>query len=154
MSDFVPLALALGSPTESTLAEPPASLPEPRAPVHIEADTAALAGEIRRFRAAVADAFEYEVEALLRDVAADVLARELQLAPADLAQIVKRARSRFERERIVAVRAHPDDGGALAGFDLDVISDPALRRGDVAIDLRSGTIDLSLGLRLDAVLSR
>jgi flagellar biosynthesis/type III secretory pathway protein FliH len=153
VSDFVPLQIALRSPVKDTIAGEP-SPPPPEAPslAPTEIETAAVLSEIRRFRAAVADAFEYEVESLLRDVASDVLARELQLSPADVAAIVERARNRYAREGILAVRVHPCDAGALAHLDLDVLADPALRRGDVAIDLHSGTIDLSLGVRLAALL--
>src|ERR1700733_4355402 len=47
--------------------------------------------EIRRFHAALADALDFALEGLLRDVACDVLARELSLAPADVAAIAARA---------------------------------------------------------------
>jgi flagellar biosynthesis/type III secretory pathway protein FliH len=156
MPEFVPLHVALRLHDESRVVETQVlPVPEiPAAPHEAAEERSALLSEIRRFRAGVADAFEYEVETLLRDVAADVLARELQLAPADVAAIVARTRSRCARERIVAVHVHPEDVGALANLDIDVLSDAALRRGDVVIELQSGTVDLSLGVRLDAVLAR
>jgi flagellar biosynthesis/type III secretory pathway protein FliH len=156
MPEFVPLHAALRAlPDEPAVDEPSGqSPPIPAEPDACEEEASAVISEIRRFRAAVADAFDYEVRELLRDVAATVLARELLLSPADIATIVEESRSRFTREAVLAVRVHPTEMELLASLDVDVFPDPALRRGDVAIDLRSGSIDLSLGARLEAMLSR
>ena len=59
----------------------------------------------RRFHAALADALDVALEGLLRDVACDVLARELSLAPADVAAIAVRALARYANESPVRVRA-------------------------------------------------
>lgn len=112
----------------------------------------ALAGA-RRFRAALADAVDAATGELLRDIACDVLARELALAPADVAAIAATALERYAADCPVRLRAHPDETAALATFGVAVIGDPSLRRGDVALDLRDGTIDASLGARLDCVLA-
>jgi flagellar biosynthesis/type III secretory pathway protein FliH len=156
MPEFVLLRVAVRSAVEAPAGEAPvhASPAAPATPNENERETAALLGEIRRFRAAVADAFEFEVEELLRDLAGSVLARELQLAPADVRAVVERARSRYARERVLAVRAHPAEVESLAALGVEVLPDAQLRGGDVIIDLQSGTIDLSLGVRLDAVLAR
>ena len=106
----------------------------------------------RRFRAALDDALETAVETLLRDVAASVIARELELAPADVRAIVAAARERYRLEEPVRVRVHPEEVAALRELDLCVAADPALRRGDVEIDVRDGTIDATLGARLERVL--
>ena len=92
------------------------------------------------------------LERLLCDVATDVVARELQLNPVGIASIVHAAWSRYENEWPVRVRVHPDDAAVVTNVDVPLSTDAALRRGDVAIDLRSGTIDLSLGTRLECAL--
>ena len=109
-------------------------------------------GEARRFSAAVRDAADVSVRSLLCDIAAEVLARELQLAPANLQAIVAAAYARHENEGVLVARVHPDEVGALAGSALEVVADCALRRGDAVLQVRSGTIDVSLGARLADVL--
>lgn len=108
--------------------------------------------ELRRFRAAVYDAVDVAVRTMLCDIAAEVLARELELAPADLEAIVARARSRHASEHVVYVRVHPDEAAQLGNAGVDAIADPSLRRGDAVLCVRSGTIDVTLGVRLAAVL--
>lgn len=108
---------------------------------------------VRRFRAALADAVAAALDDLLRDIACDVLARELTLAPADVAAIAARALERYAADSPVSVRVHPDECSVLAGLDLTAIGDPGLRRGDVVVDLHSGTIDASLGARLECLLA-
>lgn len=111
-----------------------------------------LCSDVRRFRAALADALDYSVAQLVRDIAVDVLGRELQLAPSDLAAIVARARRRFSHEEPVAIRVHPDDVSQLDVCDLRIVADAKLRRGDAILDLSTGTIDASLGVRLESLL--
>lgn len=113
----------------------------------------AAISDVRRFRAALADAVDVAVSDLLRDIAADVLARELRLSPSDLRAIVGRAFERYAVDEPVAVRVHPLDEASLRGLPVNVVVDPQLRRGDVVLVVRSGTIDASLGARLDRVLS-
>ena len=107
---------------------------------------------VRRFHAALADALDAALDGLLRAVARDVLGRELALAPADVAVIADAALKRYAADFPVRLRAHPDDVTLLAGLNLAVTADRELRRGDVAIDVRSGTIDASLDARLERVL--
>jgi flagellar assembly protein FliH len=124
------------------------------APQSAPSDLEEACAAVRRFRAALADALDATLEALLRDIACDVLARELALAPADLASIVGSALERFAADAPVAVRAHPEEAGTLAGLDLKIVPDVNLRRGDVVIDVAFGSIDATLGARLDSVLAR
>ena len=63
--------------------------------------------DVRRFRAALADALDAAVSVLLRDIASEVIARELQLAPCDLQAVIERARERYSLEEPITVRAHP-----------------------------------------------
>ena len=93
--------------------------------------------ETRRFHAALADALDVALEGLLRDVACDVLARELSLAPADVAAIAVRALARYANESPVRVRMHPEEISRVAGMNVPVVADSELRRGDVAIDVRA-----------------
>jgi hypothetical protein len=111
-------------------------------------------GAVRRFRASLADALDAARDTLLHDVACDVLGRELRLAPADIAAIVTRALERYANDVPVRVRVHPSDVSFLADCTVNVAADSKLRPGDVAIDVRAGTIDASLGARLACALAR
>ena len=128
--------------------------------VHIDApevaivtpdDEVAAAREIRLFMARAAEALECTIEMLRTDAAAEILGRELQMAPADLRAIVARTIQRYALEAPVRVRVHPDDLVALDG-EFPVVADPELRRGDAVLEVRGGAIDASLGVRLDSVL--
>lgn len=110
--------------------------------------------DARRFRAALAEALDAALTELLRDVSCEVLGRELQLAPADVSAIACDALKRYDADVPLRLRAHPDDAPRLEALELPIILDAALRRGDVTIELRSGTIDASLGARLEALLAR
>lgn len=119
-----------------------------------EPETAEAAADVRRFRAALADALDAQLADLLGDIACDVLARELALAPADIAQIVAAALERFSAETPLRVRAHAADVPALADAGVPAMADASLRRGDAIVELQHGTIDARLGMRLAAVLER
>lgn len=153
---FVPLAAFVRPPATADPIEPP-----PRvacgdagrdAGSEGAAELAETIGDIRRFRAALADALDAAVETLLLDIAAGVLARELRLAPCDLAAIVTRALERFGESEPLLIRVHPQELAAIGGCGAPVVADEGLRRGDACIDLRSGTIDATLGARLVALL--
>ena len=157
MREFVPLETFVRPPPASP---PPASpprvepVPPPAPAVERESDELHRVLEcVRRFRAALADALDFAVEAMLADVAASVVARELELAPADVAAIVRNVRARSAGEEPLLVRVHSGDLAALEGFDCAVAADPTLRRGDVEIDVLAGTIDATLGARLEALLA-
>ena len=108
--------------------------------------------EIRRFRAALADALDVMLGPLLRDIACNVLGRELTLEPEDVRTIVTRIRERACDDLPLTVRVHPQDVASLACTGLTVIADDTLRCGDAMLELRSGTIDASLGARVARVL--
>jgi flagellar biosynthesis/type III secretory pathway protein FliH len=118
----------------------------------LEPDLEDAIAEARRFRAALADALALSLERLVRDVACDVLARELVLAPVDVAAIAARALERYSDDGPLRLRVHPDDRSACATLDLPVVTDERLRAGDVVLDVRCGSIDASLGARLETVL--
>ncbi len=150
---FAPLA-AMDTATEEEPEEAPTRADEtPALPLieHCDVDAGA---EVRRFRAALADALEYAVEELLRDIAASVLARELTIAPADVHAIVQQARERYQIDEPFAIRVHPAECAMLQDQPVRMKADPSLRRGDVVLEVACGTIDATLGARLDRVLSR
>ena len=103
--------------------------------------------EARLFRARLADAFDDAAARLLRELAADVLARELRLAPCDLEAIVRRVR---ERIPLVRVRVAPADVARMS--DAPVVADPLLAAGDAVVELAGGALDARLGVRLASVL--
>jgi hypothetical protein len=152
MDEFVPLREILRQAQPTTENVDSSAVRQPELDVEAAIELLDVLGEARRFRAALADALDVAVERLLRDIASDVVARELQLGAADVDAIVRAALRRHEREWPLRVRAHPDDMGALGDVDCAVAADAALRRGDLAFDLKSGTIDLSLGVRLETAL--
>ncbi len=152
---YVPLAAflrpvrAAREPDHPIVSAAPAEAPvRPDSPEQREALRA-----VRRFRAALADALEAAVHALLPAIARDLLGRELTLADADVAAVVHAAVDRFADRQPLSVRAHPQDCDALAGIELERYADDALQPGDVCVDLRSGTIDSTLAVRLDATLA-
>jgi hypothetical protein len=121
----------------------------------LDAGVVAAVREARLFRARLADAFDDAAARLLRELATDVLARELRLAPCDLAAIV---RGIGERAPVVRVRIAACDAAALAGgpllrgCDAAVVEDPALAGGDAIVELAGGALDARLGVRLATIL--
>lgn len=114
-------------------------------------DDTAVMREVRLFHARVIEAVEEAVDTLVCDIAADVLGRELRLEPVDIEAIVDRALRRFAAEEPIRVRVHPDDVPRVK-CGIPVEGDADLRPGDARIELRTGTIDASLGARLAALL--
>lgn len=111
----------------------------------------AAARDVRLFRARVEEAIESAIATLRCDIAAEIVGRELQLAPASIAEIVHRALRRFRAESPVRVRVHPDDLDSLASDGIPAVGDDELRRGDAVLEVGGGAIDVTLGVRLDAV---
>lgn len=110
-------------------------------------DLRAVLHDARLFRARLADAFDDVSAKLVRELAADVLMRELRLAPCDLAALVQRVR---ERAPIVRVRVAAADVDSVRG--VPVVIDPALEAGDAIVELAGGAVDARLGVRLAGVL--
>jgi flagellar biosynthesis/type III secretory pathway protein FliH len=151
---YVPLAIFLRPvppPASNEPPSPPARQEEPVSARSREHDEA-LRG-VRRFRAGLADALENAVNGLLPMIAHDVLARELQLSPADVGAIAAAALDRFSVQDVLCVRLHPSDCDALSGFECKLIPDDSFEPGDIRIELHCGTIDVSLNARLDAALN-
>lgn len=117
---------------------------------------AAVVSEALRFRAALREAFAGAFEALCSDLAARVLARELRAAPCEIAAIAARVLEHRDEEGALALRAAADDLPALEPLarsrGLMLRADERLRPGDVALEVRTGSIECTLALRADAVL--
>jgi flagellar biosynthesis/type III secretory pathway protein FliH len=145
-SRFVSLAAYLQPAAAAETSEVPSEPEHAAAPALPDA----LVAECAMFRARLREAFELQSEALLADLAADVLARELRLAPVETGAIVARLIETFSSETPVAVRVHPDDVASVH-VDLPLETDTALRRGDAVLVVRDGTLESMLGVRLDAV---
>ncbi len=151
LEEFVSLRNLFSSAPAEPVPEPAEDAAPP--PALLEADDLCeLLSEIRCFRARLTDAFDTSYERLLRDLASAVLARELALAPADLAAIARRALDRAMEEEPVQLRAHPTDIETLRPLRIGIQADSSLRPGDCVIDLIDGEIDASLGVRVEAVL--
>ncbi|MBV9028355.1 MAG: hypothetical protein JO311_07020 [Candidatus Eremiobacteraeota bacterium] len=150
--DFVPLWELLRP--AATMPAPRVSEAEPAPPAPLSPECADAAARARRFRAALCDAVESAVTTMLPEIARDVLGRELRLAPCDLASIVRASLERHADDPVVTIRAHRDDLAQLEAARIECLGDDSLQRGDVILCLRSGTIDLQMSSRLDAVLAR
>jgi len=149
---FVPLATLLAAPpsgVQTEVEEEPKVVDQPAIPAEREE----MLGAARRFHAALGDALDSAVQHLLPAIARDVVGRELRCAEADLAVIVRAALERFHSEKVLSVRVNPSDARALDGVDIPLIADPALEPGELWLELRSGTIDLTLETRLNEALA-
>ncbi|MBV8491257.1 MAG: hypothetical protein JO199_12075 [Candidatus Eremiobacteraeota bacterium] len=104
-------------------------------------------------RASMSEALERALTALLTDIAGSVLARELRLAPADVQSIVSRLLEQFSMEEPACVRVCPADAPRLEGLAFPVRVDATLRHGDIVLEVRNGSIESFLGMRLASALS-
>jgi flagellar biosynthesis/type III secretory pathway protein FliH len=152
-TDFVPLADLLRAPAPLEPAPPAAPVvaateeSPPRPDAGAANEIAAALRDARLFRARLADAFDAAAARLVRELAADVVARELRLAPCDLARIVQRL---TEHAPVVRVRVAAADLDRITG--IPVLADPALSAGDAIVEVAGGALDARLGVRLATVL--
>jgi hypothetical protein len=102
------------------------------------------------FRAHLREAFDRAKARLLTDLAAEVLARELLLAPVSIATIVSDLLTSFAEELPVRVRVSPEDREHIV-LDLPIEVDASLRSGDAILVVRNGHLESTLGRRLDIV---
>lgn len=166
MSDFRSFASILSErakPAEpETRVEPPT--PPPIRPREVEAPPvqgsspqiavmlANFASEIIRLRARAAELVENEAESLLQMIASRVLVRELELAPADVNELVVRVRAEWDASHPLRFRVARADLERLGKLGATLEADPALQPGDLQVELGEGILDLRLGTRLAAVL--
>jgi len=104
-----------------------------------------------RWYARLHDALDAACERMLCDLAAGVLARELALAPCDLVALSATIRRQMLGEPL-RVRLHPEDYARWEHAMLPACEDATLSPGDALFELREGSIDARLGVRLQAVL--
>jgi flagellar assembly protein FliH len=123
----------------------PGSATEP--PGDVGSDIVAAVRDARLFRARLGDALEAATARLIRELASDVLARELKLAPCDVDALVRRV---LERAPVVRVRVAPADVAHVRAAPC--VADPALAPGDVLVELNGGALDARFGVRLATVL--
>ena len=152
MPEFRSLAnvLAKIAPVEEAL------VPLPLADSTLALETAAdvaLSGA-RLMRAHLRELLDAALQDLLRDIACEIVGRELRLEPVELTQIVEAALEGYRAAIPLRVRVHPDDVACLNDVVIEVHGDSMLRRGDAHLELRDGSIDLSLGVRLERLLQR
>jgi Flagellar assembly protein FliH len=114
-------------------------------------DELELLRDVRLFHARIIEAVEAAVETLVADIAADVLGRELLLEAADIESIVDAALQRFSSEEPLRIRVNADDVSRVR-CSVPVVADDRLRRGDAVLELRGGSVDASLGVRLASVI--
>ena len=106
--------------------------------------------DVRLFRARLADTLDESAARMLRDLAADVLVRELRLAPCDVRALVQRA---MNGAPLVRVRLAPDDARLAPDTDgMDFVADVTLSEGDVIVEVVGGVLDLRLGVRFADIL--
>jgi flagellar biosynthesis/type III secretory pathway protein FliH len=153
LETFVPLREWLAPVVPAPMFTPEPELPEESelASIPVEEDEYHdVMREVRFFRAALRESLEERTQMLVREIAIEVVARELELAPADIAGIVESACARYAPP--LSIRVHPDEASELRGLE-NVVADTSIRRGDVMLSIASGTIDASLGMRLVRALS-
>jgi flagellar biosynthesis/type III secretory pathway protein FliH len=157
---FVPLQIALhpapassGESAEAAVLEGRGEPPAAEFASSARSDVDDVLAGARRFRAALADALELSLGRLLRDIACEVIARELAIAPCDVAAIAARALERYMDTGPIRLRVHPDDVRACAALDVEIVADRSLRTGDAVLEVRCGSIDASLEARLEVILS-
>ena len=150
---FVPLAAFVrAAPSPVASAAPPVSQP-PASRGAVDYAQAGVVHELTLLTLAAREAFARAAARLLRELANDVLARELLLAPADVAALVGRA--------VAAFAEHAPVGIAVSGFDADRVRaplpvrvDPRLGAGDLVVDVRDGAFESSFTFRLEDALER
>jgi hypothetical protein len=145
-----PAAAAVPDTTEPAVAPataPSVAEPEYRIDERSHAELVVVLREARLFGARLADAFDDARSRLVRELAADVLARELRLAPCDLDVLAQRV---LAGAPVVRVRVAPCDVAAIRG--VAVTADAELIAGDAVVELAGGALDARLGVRLALVL--
>ena len=157
MGEFVSLADVLRPPAPTATAAPEAVVepavaprvdePEPAIDAASNADLDSALREARLFRARLADAFDEARSRLVRELAAEVLVRELRLAPCDLDALAQRV---LAGAPVVRIRVAPCDVDAIRGVPL--VADAGLSAGDAIVELAGGALDARLGVRLAVVL--
>lgn len=102
-------------------------------------------------RLEVMEAFERKARRLVDDLAHDVLARELALAPVDVRALVDRALTAFAEHEPIALAVASSDVERVR-TSLPVRADSGLDAGDLIVYVRDGAFESSFAFRrADAV---
>jgi flagellar biosynthesis/type III secretory pathway protein FliH len=136
---------------EGVVREPVVTAASPEPP-RIDDGFDALMRDVRLFRAHLIEALEDATASVVREIAASVLARELALAPADLERIVDSTLAEYLADEPLAIRVNPAEASKLTERGIPIVADETLRPGDAVLQLRSGSVNRSLGVRLERVL--
>jgi len=149
---FIPLAELLRPPVVPQSPPPPPLTPAVREDVVCaEATPAAhddLLRDVRLFRARLADAFDAMRERLLVALAGDVVARELRLAPVDIAALARRLLDERTDQGPIRLRVAPEDLERVRCAACAVVADSTLLAGDAVLECEGGDVDARLGVRL------
>jgi flagellar biosynthesis/type III secretory pathway protein FliH len=124
----------------------------PDAPRESDDCSYAAVSDARRFRAALADVLAHAAASLVRELASDVLARELNVAPCDMDALIARLLSDHLSASPLRVRISPHD--RITTNDFPVVIDDSLQPGDAILECANGAIDARLGVRLADVIER
>lgn len=157
---FIPLAAfvrAASRPAEPRTSAAPAAAaaaPAPAAaaarefePRRAEPPHAETVQELALMRLAALEAYERAWRRLLDSLAHEVLARELRLAPPDIAALASRALQAFAEQEPLALVLAPQDAQRVA-LDLPVRADPALEPGDLVVEVRDGELESRFAFRV------
>ncbi len=109
--------------------------------------------ELALLRLAAREAYERATVVLLETLARDVLARELALAPVDLAALVRDVLATADVSEPIALAVSPADAQRVHAT-LPVRVDAALAAGDLVVDVRDGAFVSTFALRLEDALAR
>ncbi len=151
MHEFVSMREWLAPPVEADVESAPPLEPLVSADGPGETPVpAADVSAVRRFHAALEDALTLATRELLREIACEVLGREIA-HPCDVSNLVRRAIERYGVEP-VRVHVHSRDLEAARDCGYAVVADESLRPGDALLVLECGSIDARLGTRLQHVL--
>jgi len=114
---------------------------------------ARLSKDLALMRVAALEAFESGTERLLRALADDVLARELALAPADVAALAAHALAAYAEHEPVEIVVAPCDAERVRA-PVAVRADPTLGPGDLVVRVRDGAFESTFAFRNAGALAR
>ena len=109
--------------------------------------------DLTLMRLAALEGFERATRRLIADLAHDVLARELALAPADIEALVARALAAWSDHEPIALAVAPADRERVRA-PLPIRTDPTLASGDLTVFVRDGAFESPFGFRLADALER
>jgi flagellar biosynthesis/type III secretory pathway protein FliH len=108
--------------------------------------------EVALLRLRALEVFERARERLLERFADEVLARELQMQPADISAVARRLLAEFADDPPLTFLVAPADAARLS-VDMTVRVDASLSPGDIVVAFSAGSIESPLRLRASAILA-